>query len=89
MASNEMKLAMSASTLLNAIQFPVDVADLVLGSTTVDALIERGTFVRHYGSASTLPDVLSAPTVNDDSAGSFQLAANQVSRSVTSKTKFK
>ena len=89
MASNELKLAMSASTLLNAMQFPVDVADLVLGRTTVDALIERGTFVRHYGDPAQLPDLPKAPTVEDDGAGSYQLAANQVSRAVTSKTKFK
>lgn len=89
MASNELKLAMSASTLINAMQFPVDVADLVLGSTTVEALIERGTYVRHYGNPSTLPDLPISPVVEDDVAGSYQLAANQVSRAVTSKIKFK
>lgn len=89
MASNELKLAMSASTLMNAMQFPVDVADLVLGVTTVDALIQRGTFVRHIGNPSQLPDLPIAPTVEEDESGSYQLAANQVSRAVTSKTKFK
>lgn len=96
MSTIDIKPALSAATLLNAIQLPVVIADLVLGITTKEELLERSTIKRDTSKADQGFDVPAEPAVTlgelshrRDAMGSHQLSANQVTRAVTTKLKFK
>ncbi len=96
MSTIDMKPALSAATLLNAVQLPVVIADLVLGITTKEELLERSTIKRRTSKAEQDFDAPSelATTAGElserrDAMGSHQLSANQITREVTTKLKFK
>lgn len=96
MSTIDTKAALSVATLLNAIQLPVVIADLVLGEVTKEELMERAT-VKCETSKPTdeINDVNDTSlTIGDqqdrrDAVGSHQLASNQVARQVMSQLKFK
>lgn len=96
MSDIDTKVGLSASTLLNAIQLPVVIADLVLGNATKDELLERSTIKFTVApSDSDVNELVHAPVAQgeiverSDAVGAHQLSANQVARAVITKLKFK
>lgn len=96
MSDIDAKVGLSAATLLNAIQLPVIIADLVSGDVTKELLIESATIKHECTPESVDINEPSPITVSQgelaerrDGVGSHQLSANQVARAVITKLKFK
>lgn len=92
MSTNETKVALSAATLLNAMQLPVDVADLVLGKTSVDEIIERGTIMHestHADENSLSASELAGTAYQSNSEVELALASSIVTRAAVNKINFK
>lgn len=96
MSDIDTKVGLSAATLLNAIQLPVVIADLVLGEVTKEELLE-GSTVKYVCTPESVdinePDSLPVSqgelAERRDVVGAHQLSANQVARAVITKLKFK
>ena len=105
MNTAETNVAMSAATMLNMAQVAVDVARVLSGRTTKEALQERATFVmlKDTGSLSSefldmepRADGATGATIrivddgeNNESSIPFQIATDLMSRQVTSLVKLK
>lgn len=92
MSTNETKVALSAATLLNAMQLPVDVADLVLGKTSVEEIIERGTIMHESTHANELSPTASeivGTAHESNSEVELALASSIVTRAALNKINFK
>lgn len=96
MSTIDTKAALSAATLLNAIQLPVVIADLVMGNVTKEELMERATVKCVTSTATDDLDSANkrAVEIGDvvhrrDAVGSHQLSANQVVRQAITLLKFK